>query len=263
MKRIRLIHWHPAEAEERAARLRAAGYDAACEPPSRESLEKLWQNPPAAVVIDLTRLPMQGRDVGLLLRQRKSTRSVPLVFVAGDPEKVARVRKSLPDAEFTAWSRIRSSLRRAIARPPADPVVPQSSFEGYSGTPLPEKLGIKANSAVALVGAPRGFEATLGELPPGAVLRRQARGHCDLIVWFTRSRRDLERRLPKMGALARKGGLWIAWPKKSSGVASDLSQALVRKLGLAAGLVDYKVAAIDATWSGLRFARRKSDSSTT
>ncbi|NNG17367.1 MAG: DUF3052 domain-containing protein [Gemmatimonadales bacterium] len=133
----------------------------------------------------------------------------------------------------------------------------KSALAGYSGTPLPKKLGIKAGYVVALVGAPQGFEKTLGRLPDDVQLRKQARGKPDLVVWFARSRKELESRVKRMGALAGVGGLWIAWPKKASGLATDLSQSDVRKVGLASGLVDYKVAAIDETWSGLKFARRK------
>ena len=136
-------------------------------------------------------------------------------------------------------------------------MTPASALSAYSGTPLPKKLGIKPGSVVALVGAPEGFEELLGEMPEGVTLRRRAQGRCDLIVWFAASRRELERRVARLGAVAGAGGLWIAWPKKASGVVTDLSERVVREAGLAAGLVDYKIAAIDETWSGLRFARRK------
>ncbi|UCG89489.1 MAG: DUF3052 family protein [Gemmatimonadota bacterium] len=128
---------------------------------------------------------------------------------------------------------------------------------GYSGTPLPKKLGIKNGATVVLVGGPKGFESTLGPLPEGVTLRKQARGKCDMIIWFPKSRKDLERRVSELGALAGKGGMWIAWPKQASGVKSDLNQAIVRSSGLAVGLVDYKICAIDETWSGLKFAKRK------
>jgi hypothetical protein len=130
-------------------------------------------------------------------------------------------------------------------------------MDAYAGTPLPKKLGIKARSVVALVGAPDGFEETLGELPEGVVLRRQLRGHPDVTLWFTRSWKDLDQGIERMGAFAEGGGLWIVWPKKSSGVTTNVSQGVVREVGLAAGLVDYKVCSIDETWSGLRFTRRK------
>ncbi len=128
---------------------------------------------------------------------------------------------------------------------------------GYSGTPLPKKLGIKENSVVALLDAPREFRKTLGKLPAGACLRRQADARCTLSLWFARSRADLERGLRKAVALGAQGTVWIIWPKQASGVATDLKEGIVREAGLAAGLVDYKVCAVDATWSALAFARRK------
>ncbi len=260
MQRVGLIHWNADEAERHVSRLRALGYQVVYHPEPPTALRLMRDRPPAAVVIDLSRLPAQGRDIGLALRHYKSTRHAPLVFAGGLPEKVTRVKRQLPDAVYTPWSRMRSSLKRAIAHPPVRPVVPKSLLEGYSGTPLPKKLGIKADSVVALIGAPTGFERILGELPDGVVLRRGARGRSDLTIWFTKSRRDLERRVVRLGSVAGSGGLWIAWPKKSSGVATDLSQVVVRKVGMASGLVDYKVCSIDATWTGLRFTRRKSKS---
>ncbi len=131
---------------------------------------------------------------------------------------------------------------------------------GYSGTPLPRKLGIKPESRLALLGAPEDFDATLGEMPPGVSVRRSARGPLDVIVAFFSERAELERRLPALiKALDQAGGLWIAWPKRASGLATDLGDGVVRELGLAAGLVDNKVCAIDATWSGLRFVYRLRD----
>jgi hypothetical protein len=127
---------------------------------------------------------------------------------------------------------------------------------GYSGTPLPKKLGIKAGMKVGLVGAPPDFAQTLGALPAGVRLMPAPRGACDLILLFCAQRAALA----KAAALAERagaGGLWICWPKKSSGVVTDVSDAAVREAGLATGLVDVKVCAVDATWSGLRFLRRK------
>jgi hypothetical protein len=181
---------------------------------------------------------------------------VPLVFVEGDPEKVKRIQSLLPDAVFTSWGRVRSALKRAIANPPKDPVIPASNLAGYAGTPLPKKLGIKEGTVTALVNAPDGFERTLGALPEGATLKRNARGKRDLTLWFVTSRAELERRMASMAKTA-GDALWIVWAKKGSARDAGLTQADVRKTGLAAGLVDYKIAAIDATWSGLKFTRRK------
>jgi hypothetical protein len=133
---------------------------------------------------------------------------------------------------------------------------------GYSGTPLPKKLGIRDGSRVALVSAPEGFERTLGALPPGAHLRPSVRGRLDVILFFVTRRAELTRRFPVfMRALADDGGLWVAWPKQTSGVATDLKFEGVQTVGLDAGLVDNKVAAIDGTWSGLRFVYRVADRS--
>ena len=134
------------------------------------------------------------------------------------------------------------------------------STAGYSGTPLVKKLGIKPGSTLGLIGAPDDFDVTLGELPDGVTVRRRLRGQLDVIVAFYLDRTTLERRLPALrDALQPAGGLWLAWPKRASGVATDLSDTVVRELGLAAGLVDNKVCAIDAVWSGLRLVYRLSD----
>jgi CheY-like chemotaxis protein len=257
MERVRLIHWNAAEAEERAAQLRTAGYEVEQAPLDAAGLRRLREKPPDAVVIDLNRSPSQGRDLAVNMRTYKATRHVPLVFAGGARKKVARIQELLPDAVYTTWDEIDDALERAIAHPPADPVVLDSVFAAYAGTPLPKKLGIREGSVVALVGAPEGFEATLGELPQGAVVRRGMSGQPDVTLWFTTSREELEREIARMGAFAAGGGLWIIWPKKASGVESDLSQTVVREVGLASGLVDFKVCAVDETWSGLRFTQRK------
>jgi hypothetical protein len=134
------------------------------------------------------------------------------------------------------------------------------STAGYSGTPLVRKLGIKPDARIGLIGAPDGFPSVLGALPEGAVVRTRARGPLDVIVAFFDRRGELERRLPGLrGTLDPAGGLWVAWPKRSSGVATDLTENVVRELGLAAGLVDNKVCAIDDVWSGLRLVYRLRD----
>jgi len=256
MARVRLIHWQAAEAEERAGLLRQEGHEVKAGPIDPAGLRAVRDDPPAAFIISLDRIPSHGRDVGLGLRSFTATRRVPLVFVGGVGEKVAAIRDLLPDATFTDWERLVPDLERALAAPPGDPVVPASNLAGYSGTPLAEKLGIRNGMKVALVGAPEGFEATLTDLPDGVRFVRRA-GSCDLILWFVPSRRDLEVRLEQIKTYFGDGGLWICWPKKAGGIPSDLTQQVVREAGLAAGLVDYKVAAIDADWSGLRFTRRK------
>ena len=129
---------------------------------------------------------------------------------------------------------------------------------GYSGTPLPAKLGIRPGHDVRLVDAPDGFEDVLGALPDGVSLRRRGAYRADVVVVFTTSYADLARRVPPLGqAVFPAGSLWVAWPKKASGVPTDLTEDSVRDVALPLGLVDNKVCAIDATWSGLRLVWRK------
>src|SRR4051812_15100100 len=132
------------------------------------------------------------------------------------------------------------------------------SATGYSGTPLPRKLGIKPGHRVLLLGAPEGF--ALGELPDGVTVVRRAQGTADVIVSFHTERADLERRLPALREhMQPAAGLWIAWPKRASKVPTDVTENVVRELGLAHVLVDNKVAAIDEVWSGLRLVIRLKD----
>ena len=130
---------------------------------------------------------------------------------------------------------------------------------GYSGTPLPRKLGIRDRSRVLLVSPPANL--SLDPLPPGVVVHRRAgRDAYDVVLAFCPDVKALHARFaPSAESLTVAGALWICWPKKASGVATDLSETLVREHGLEAGLVDVKVAAIDSTWSGLKFVRRLAD----
>ena len=129
---------------------------------------------------------------------------------------------------------------------------------GYSGTPLPKKLEIKERTRVATVGAPADFAETLGPLPPGARLQRGVSAPHDLTIWFITSRRQLEGDLRKVMPARGEGSLWVAWPKKASGVKTDVTEDVLREVILPHGMVDRKVCAIDATWSGLLFSWRKS-----
>jgi hypothetical protein len=133
---------------------------------------------------------------------------------------------------------------------------------GYSATPLPKKLGIKNRCRVGLAKAPENFADTLGALPDGVTVTdaARARGPFDVMVCFATTERELAAVFSRLaGKLTEEGGLWVAWPKKSSGVATALDENAVRRAGLATErLVDNKVCAIDQTWSGLRFVVRLS-----
>jgi hypothetical protein len=126
---------------------------------------------------------------------------------------------------------------------------------GYSGTPLAKKLGIVADCRLAIIDGPADFTI---DLPERVVMRAAVRGPLDVCVFFTTSAARLGARWPKLTAsMTPNGGLWVAWPKKSSGVRTDITEQTLRDLLLPTGWVDNKVCAIDATWSGLRFVLRK------
>ncbi len=130
---------------------------------------------------------------------------------------------------------------------------------GYSGTPLVKKLGIKENFSAAIINAPAGFTETL-DLPPGVKLNSRSPQPLDFAMLFVKSKRELDAKfLPCAAKLAPAGMLWISWPKKASGVVTDLTDNVVRELGLAKGMVDVKVCAVDEVWSGLKFVFRLQD----
>ncbi len=130
-------------------------------------------------------------------------------------------------------------------------------MSGYSGKPLAQKLGVKPETTVVLIDAPDGFERLLDPLPAGTTSRRGNRGRRETTIWFVTSRRQLERRLQGVAEAVGDGTLWMAWPKRSSGVETDMTEDVVRDVVLPIGLVDTKVCAIDDTWSGLRLTRRR------
>ncbi len=136
---------------------------------------------------------------------------------------------------------------------------------GYSGTPLPKKLGIKEGHRVAVLNAPPDFDLTGGllkDLPFDVELHKRLIGRqpFDVILFFPKDRRELEKRFAAIvNRLDPAGGFWVAWPKRASGVTTDLTEDVVRAIALDAGLVDNKVCAIDETWSGLRVVIRLRD----
>jgi len=257
MKKVYLVHRYPAEVDKKVHELGTAGYSIKYLGISPANLRSIKKHPPAAVIIDLTHAPSQGRDMGIYMRHYKATRHVPIVFAGGTPEKVAKVREHIPDAVYTEWRKVRSALKWAIAHPPEQPVAPDSLLAGYSGTPLVKKLGIKPNTTVTLIDAPPNFDKLLVSLPDSVKLRGRFGSKNDLIIWFVGSKRILQDRVMDISRRVGNSGLWIVWPKKSARVSSGLSQKVVREAGLNSGLVDYKVCAIDQTYAGLKFSVRK------
>lgn len=258
MLRVTLIHWNPKEGEARAEQLRKAGYEAISLSPQGGNLSFVRQNPPDILVIDLTRMPSNGRAVGGRLRQSPKLRYVPLVFAGGEASKVEKTREVLPDALYASWDDIAATLGHAPRSVPDKPVAP-GSMAGYSGTPVAKKLGIRTGSTVTVIGAPDEYPECL-DLPDGVVVFRRPGHVCDRVLLFVDRSSFLELRFSAAEtAVAPGGGLWIIWPKMKSKQASDVSAPLVRQYALERGWVDYKVCAVDATWSGLLFARKKTN----
>jgi CheY-like chemotaxis protein len=258
MKNVTLILWNAEEAQQRALFLTAAGYGVDAILPSGPKLIRILKdNPPDAFVVDLSRLPSQGRDIGLVLRHSRQTRNIPLVFVDGDPIKVEKIKKLLPDAVYARWTNILTSLKRGIDHPLTQPVKPKSLFDAYAGASLPKKLGIKQESLVVLACAPRGFKKKLEPLPENVRVTSRPAKSRDLTIWFNRSHKDFIRMLRPMIAMIGEGKLWIVWPKRTGPLSTDLTQPIVRAAGLSEGLVDFKICSIDETWSALLFTKRK------
>ncbi len=254
MKTVRLIHWNDDEGFERQRQLEALGFSTGFDAGGLTPvLRAIRASAPDAIVIDLSRMPSHGREVARVLRSAKTTRYIPLVFVDGEKEKVALTKALLPDACYTTWGRIKTALPKAIANPVKTPVAP---IDVMSAKPASAKLGVKAGNKVCVISAPKGFVEGLKPLPAKVTFTARADSSSDLFLCFVRSARELQSHVLMLRDAIDRQTLWLIWPKKASGVKSDLDGNVVRLTGLSAGWVDFKVCAVDATWSGLAFKRR-------
>lgn len=258
--RVKLICWDEDYAAQRAGWLKTAGFTVDAEPllGGGGIIGKIRASAPDAVAIDLDRLPSHGRECGILMRSSPALRYIPIVFAGGAKEKVERIRAELPDATYARWRHIGPALRRAMKTAPAAPVRPVPHMQRWSGSGLMRKLGVTARMQVALLGECEGFDEKLGELPEGAVLVPRVAEETRLAIYFVRTLADLEAAFEQMtGQLPATASVWIIHPKQSGRYRADFNQNDVREMGLACGLVDYKVCAVDSDWSGLKFAHRK------
>ncbi len=258
-KLLRLVSWNPQGAAERARELEKAGFEVHAGPaPTKQLATHFRDLAPAAIVIDLDKLPSHGRAVAVVLRTTKSTRHFPMVFAGGEPEKVERARHDMPDACFTDWKNAARAIKRYISAAPLAPIQPPAYMDQFAGSSTVKKLGFKAGMKIAMIAAPEGFEEQLGELPENLEMGDRLARQIQLALWFVRSRHELESEIDFMSArLPESCSIWIIHPKQTSRLKADFNQNHVRNVALAAGLVDYKVCSVDADWSGLKFARKK------
>jgi len=257
MSHVRLIVWNPVEVEERLRQVSGWGYTVKADLPDGPAFFRaLKADPPQAFLIDLSRAPSRGRDLAVALRCAKATRLIPIVFLEGEPLKREQIKKLLPDAVFTTWAGARSGLSRSIAAAPRNPIVPDSVFAAYRGQPLLKKLGIKPGWRIGVVHAPGGFRDLLGDLPQGARLTAFSED-ADMIIWFAGDQAEVQKALVRSDGCRKSVPLWLVWRKKGATPKAAIGQKEVRAAGLAAGWVDFKICAIDETWSGLKFVRRK------
>jgi hypothetical protein len=254
---IRLIHWNKEEVQVRWQQLTEEGFEVNTQLPSGSGfLKELENQDPQAILIDLSRLPSQGRDLGISIRKRKGTRHIPIVFVGGDLDKVQKIQEILPDAIYGEWEDIKSLIDQAGEQDVESLFVPDTVFAAYAGKPLAEKLGIKPGFKVAYLNADKYFLSGLGDLPPDVDLIPEVDQEANLTIWFVNNQKSLMKDLNTIISISKTQPVWIAWPKKGSKYPSDLTQNIIRQTGLNAGLVDYKICSIDQNWSALIFKWR-------
>jgi hypothetical protein len=257
MRRIYLIHWKPQECADKIRDLEAAGYTVVTDLPMGPNFARhVEETASEVVVIDLSRLPSQGRDLAVMLRTRKGTRSIPILFVDGETPKVAAIQQLLPDATYTTWETLPAEITKLLELPPKEYSGLDSVFAAYSNKSLAEKLGIKPGIQVCLAFAPEELEDELLPLPASACLTRVVDRSSQLYLWFFESSESLNLSLSQIVEQVKHAPCWIAWPKNAQKNPATLNQATVRRIAMDAGMVDYKICSINAQWSALLFSWR-------
>ena len=256
--RVRLFHWNAAGSGALIQSLALAGHTVEYDEKLASQVSRsIRESPPDAIVIDLTRLPSQGREVATYLRGSKVTRTIPIVFLDGAPEKVEAIRALMPDAVFTSSANLAPALVEAVTNRPVNPVVPPQMMDRYGGRSAAQKLGIKSGMKVGVIDAPRNYEVVLGPLPESATFVENADEITPITLWFAERPDTLQSQLRMMAKRASRSKLWILWRKGQPRSTSAINERFLRESGLAVGLVDYKVCSVNETWSALAFAVRK------
>jgi CheY-like chemotaxis protein len=256
MPRVRVIHWKPAESSVLVDAVRAAGFEPEYDPAhtASEIARALKENPPDAVVIDLTRLPSHGREMAVWIRNRKSSRTLPIVFVDGEPDKLARVKDVLPDATYATRATLARALKTACKNRSASPVIPPSAMERFKAKTAAQKLGIAAATTVAVIDPPRDYASVLGPMPDDVEFLEDPAAVQKITLWFIRDAESMLAAVRRMRAIAAATKLWILWPKAQP---NRFREGSIRELGIENGLVDYKICSVNDQWSGILFARKK------
>ena len=250
---VRLFHQRPGEAEPLLRALRGLGHEVIyTAAPGAPSVRSVIQEGTSAIVIDLSHVPSLGRAIGAWVRGSKGIRHIPLIFVDGDPAKVAAIRKEIPDAVYTSREKLPAALRRA--KPAKDPVIPKQAMETPPDRTNAQKLGIREGASVLAIDPPGDLERIIGAMPGGAAFVESA--PADVTLWFAHDPAEFEAALQGRRALAAKSKLWIVWPKgRRHGFNGDFVRARALKLGL----VDYKICSLNEKWSGMLFAVKKAE----
>jgi hypothetical protein len=257
MPRVRLFHWKAAESAPVIALLRSAGYTVEYSDQFAE-FRAARKDPPAAFVIDLTRMPSAGREVAVALRGGKATRNVPIVFVDGEAEKVAATRRVIPDAAYTTRPKLASALKSAIAKPPKHPFVPTQMMDRFAGRSVVQKLGITPKMKVAVVDGPAGYQKALDGLPEGVALEDCASDGmlpaAGMYLWFLHDPGIFQDSLRSLRAVTGRSRVWVLWRK---GKRDGLDGNVIRHAILEIGLVDYTICSFSDAWSAMAIARKK------
>jgi hypothetical protein len=256
MPRIHVIHWRPEEVAPLLEAVRKCGATVTyCEQPSGTAVASaIREHPPDAVLIDLSRVPSHGKEMAVWLRNRKSTRTVPIVFYGGEPAKISKLRELFPEAPFADSATLKKAIKSLPQSLPESVAVPVPMMLRYGNRTAAEKMGIKPGVSVSVMDPPRDYLTVLGQLPEGVELVEESEELHPVTLWFTHRPETLLTALPRMRRIASKSKLWVIWRKGST---NGITQNFVREAGIDAGLVDYKICSVDGVWSGMAFARSK------
>jgi CheY-like chemotaxis protein len=253
MSRVRFLHWSTAEASLTIQLLRKAGFLVEYDSAFDSALMREWRkNPPATFVIDLSRLPAQGREIATALRQSPKTRHVPIVFCQGTPEKVKLTRELLPDASYCMTDQLVETLKNVP--PVQSPVKPVGMMNRYASRTAAQKLGIVNDGTITVIDPPRNVSTAIGDLPDRAEFVEQGGA---VTLCFVHSADGLRADMSRVRNLATKTKLWFLWRKKNAPGHAGVTEQLVRTTGIDLGLVDYKICSVDRTWSAMLFARKR------